>query len=138
MGRWPDQHDCIARGKISKGSRAEVEGTFILSFFSANQVEPSYALIATATDYDSWREQEEAVTTAKVLETLEVNADTSRVVAQKILDDLHTAITDPNNGDIFLEEIGKMQSSIMTQSAAQKQEDRDKLAFVLPEYFRCS
>jgi len=67
-----------------------------------------------------------------------VNADTSRVVAQKILDDLHTAITDPNNGDIFLEEIGKMRSSIMSQSAAQKQEDRDKLAFVLPEYFRCS
>lgn len=137
MGRWSDQHDCIARGKISKGSRAEVRGAFSSSF-GTDQLEPSYALIATATDYDSWREQEEAVTTAKVLETLEVNADTSRVVAQKILDDLHTAITDPNNGDIFLEEIGKMRSSIMSQSAAQKQEDRDKLAFVLPEYFRCS
>lgn len=66
-----------------------------------------------------------------------MNADTSRVVAQKILDDLHTAINDPNNGHI-LEEIGKMRSSIMPQSAAQKQEDRDKLAYILPEYFRCS
>ncbi|KAL9712347.1 S-methyl-5-thioadenosine phosphorylase [Leucoagaricus gongylophorus] len=101
----------------------------------AREAELSYALIATATDYDSWREQEEAVTAARVLETLKANADTSRIVAETILDDLHAAITDPNNGDIFLEEVGKMQFSIMPQSATQKQEDRDKLAFVLPEYF---
>ena len=39
---------------------------------------PSYALIATATDYDAWRENEEAVTVAEVIKTLHTNAETSR------------------------------------------------------------
>ncbi|KAJ3575703.1 hypothetical protein NP233_g919 [Leucocoprinus birnbaumii] len=101
----------------------------------AREAELSYALIATATDYDSWREQEEAVTAAEVFKTLKANADTSRLVAETILDDLQAAITDPNNGHIFLEEVGKMKFSIMPRSVKQKQEDRDKLAFVLPDYF---
>lgn len=95
----------------------------------------SYALIATATDYDSWREQEEAVTAAEIFKTLKANADTSRLVAETILDDLQAAITDPENGHIFLEEVGKMKFSIMPRSVKQKQEDREKLAFILPEYF---
>lgn len=95
----------------------------------------SYALVATATDYDSWREQEEAVTAAEVFKTLKANADTSRLVAETILDDLQAAITDPENGHIFLEEAGKMKFSIMPQSGKQKQEDREKLAYILSEYF---
>jgi len=101
----------------------------------AREAELSYALISTATDYDSWRLQEETVTTADVLKTLKANADTSRLVAESVLDDLQAAITDPENGHIFLEEVGKMKFSIMPRSANQKQEDREKLAFVLPEHF---
>ena len=40
----------------------------------------SYALIATATDYDAWRSNEEAVTVAEVIKTLHTNAETSRCV----------------------------------------------------------
>ncbi|KXN88363.1 S-methyl-5'-thioadenosine phosphorylase [Leucoagaricus sp. SymC.cos] len=101
----------------------------------AREAELSYALIATATDFDSWREQEEVVTAAEVLKTLKANADTARLVAETILDDLQAAITDPNNGHIFLEEVGKMKFSIMPHSIKQKAEDREKLAYVLPEYF---
>jgi len=101
----------------------------------AREAELSYALIATATDYDSWRLQEEAVTAADVFKTLKTNADTSRLVAESILGDLQAAITDPENGHIFLEEVGKMKFSIMPRSVQQKQEDRDKLTYVLPEYF---
>jgi 5'-methylthioadenosine phosphorylase len=95
----------------------------------------SYALIATATDYDSWREQEEAVTASEVFKTLKANADISRHVAEAILDDLQAAITNPSNDRIFLEETSKMKFSIMPRSAQQKDEDRAKLAYVLPEYF---
>jgi len=94
----------------------------------------SYALIATATDYDSWRPASTSVTAAEVFKTLKANADTSRLVAATVLDDLQAAITG-NDAQVFLEELGGMKYSIMPRSEKQKQEDRDKLAYILPEYF---
>ena len=92
-----------------------------------------YALIATATDYDSWRPNTEAVTAAEVFKTLQSNADTSRHVAAKILGDLHDAAS---KGDILTEEVGSMKFSIMPQTPGQKEDDIRKLSYVLPEYFQ--
>lgn len=92
-----------------------------------------YALIATSTDYDSWRPNTEAVTAAEVFKTLRSNADTSRHVAAKILEDLHDAAS---KGDILTEEVGSMKFSIMPWSEGQKEEDVRKLSYVLPEYFQ--
>ncbi|KAJ3503770.1 hypothetical protein NLJ89_g8284 [Agrocybe chaxingu] len=100
----------------------------------AREAELSYALIATATDYDSWRPHTDAVTAAEVFKTLKANADTSRLVAETVLDDLHIALTG-DEASIFLEEVGSMKFSIMPRSVKQKPEDRKKLAFILPEYF---
>ncbi|KAF8075738.1 nucleoside phosphorylase domain-containing protein [Lyophyllum atratum] len=100
----------------------------------AREAEISYALVATATDYDSWRPQSEAVTAAEVFKTLKANADTSRLVAATILEDLHIAISTEGQG-LLLEEVGSMQFSIMPRSEKQNPEDRKKLAFILPEYF---
>ncbi|EPQ59838.1 Methylthioadenosine phosphorylase [Gloeophyllum trabeum ATCC 11539] len=98
----------------------------------AREAELGYALIATATDYDSWRPHEGSVTAAEVFKVLQANADTARHVAATILDDLHAAALE---GDILTEEIGSMKFSIMPRSEKQKDEDRKKLAYVLPEYF---
>lgn len=92
----------------------------------------SYALIATVTDYDSWRPNAEAVTAAEVFKTLRENAETSRHVAGTILQELHATVL---QGDILSEEVGSMQSSIMPRSAQQTQADRDRLRYVLPAYF---
>lgn len=92
----------------------------------------SYALIATVTDYDSWRPNTEAVTAAEVFRTLRANAETSRHVAGTILQELHAAA---QQGDILSEEVGSMQLSIMPRSAEQRREDRDKLRYILPTYF---
>lgn len=92
----------------------------------------SYALIATATDYDSWRPHEGAVTAAEVFKTLKANADTSRHVAATILQELHAAALE---GDILTEEVGSMAFSIMPRSEQQKPEDREKLRYILPTYF---
>lgn len=92
-----------------------------------------YALIATATDYDSWRPNTEAVTAAEVFKTLRTNADTSRHVAAKILEDLHDAAS---KGDILTEEVGSMKFAIMPRNEGQKEEDVHKLSYVLPEYFQ--
>jgi len=98
----------------------------------AREAEISYALIATVTDYDSWRPNSEVVTTAEVLKTLKSNAETSRHVAATILQELHEATL---LGDILSEEVGSMQFAIMPRSEHQKQEDREKLRYILPAYF---
>ena len=106
------------------------ESSFFARYYS--QRDRSYALIATATDYDSWREEESSVTAADVFKTLQTNADVSRKVAYTVLDDLHAAAAD---GHILTETVGSMKFSIMPRSAGQKDEDKEKLKFILPEYF---
>jgi len=98
----------------------------------AREAEISYALIATATDYDSWRPHEEAVTVAEVFQTLKANADAARLVAAKVLEALHRAV---EHGDILSEEQGSMKFSIMPRVDGQKEEDLVKLRYILPEYF---
>jgi len=98
----------------------------------AREAELGYALIATATDYDSWRPHSEVVTASQVIQTLQANANTSRHVAAAILEDLHVAA----QGDLLTEEKGSMAFSIMPGSVDRKGEDVEKLAYILPEYFK--
>ncbi|KII90489.1 hypothetical protein PLICRDRAFT_157639 [Plicaturopsis crispa FD-325 SS-3] len=98
----------------------------------AREAELSYALVATATDYDSWRPHSEAVTAAEVFKTLQTNAETSRHVAATILEDLHAEALD---GGLLTEEVGAMRFAIMPRSEKQSDADRKKLAYVLPAYF---
>ncbi|KAH9949171.1 Methylthioadenosine phosphorylase [Amylocystis lapponica] len=98
----------------------------------AREAELSYALVATVTDYDAWRPHAASVTAAEVFKTLQANARVSRHVAATILDELHAAAAD---GELLTEEVGSMKLSIMPRSGQQKEEDRAKLRYVLPEYF---
>ncbi|KAI0771672.1 Methylthioadenosine phosphorylase [Trametes elegans] len=98
----------------------------------AREAELGYALIATVTDYDSWRENESAVTAAEVFKTLHANAQLSRHVAAAVLEDLNAAAAE---GDLLNEEIGSMKFSIMPRSVQQKEEDRAILRYILPTYF---
>jgi len=98
----------------------------------AREAELGYALIATSTDYDSWRPNTDAVTTDEVLKTLRSNADTSRHVAVNILENLHDAAS---KGDILTEAVGSMKFSIMPRSEGHNEEDIRKLSHVLPEYY---
>lgn len=96
-------------------------------------------MIATATDYDSWRPHSDVVTAAEVFKTLQANADTSRHVAATVLDELHQVIDGETNGvsgaELLLEEVGSMKNSIMPRSEKAKEEDIKKLGFILPQYF---
>ncbi|KAI9059072.1 Methylthioadenosine phosphorylase [Trametes sanguinea] len=98
----------------------------------AREAELGYALIATVTDYDSWREEENVVTAAEVFKTLHANAKLSRHVAAAVLEDLNAEAA---QGDLLTEELGSMKFSIMPRSGEQKEEDREKLRFILPAYF---
>ncbi|KAK0490261.1 nucleoside phosphorylase domain-containing protein [Armillaria novae-zelandiae] len=94
----------------------------------------AYALIATATDYDAWRPHSDTVTAAEVFKTLKANAETSRLVAATVLDELHAAVS-ASGENFLLEQVGSMSFSIMPRSEKQDPEHRKKLAYVLPEYF---
>jgi len=95
----------------------------------AREAEIGYALIATATDYDSWRPHNEAITAAEIFKTLKQNADTSRHVAAAVLEDL---VKETN---LLEAETGSMKFSIMPRTAAPKASDIKKLSYVLPDYF---
>ncbi|KAG6826801.1 hypothetical protein H0H92_014360 [Tricholoma furcatifolium] len=105
----------------------------------AREAELGYALIATATDYDSWRPAEAGVTAADVFKTLKANAETSRYVAATVLEELAQGLAKPNDGEdilsILTEEAGSMQFSLMPRTQKQDPEVRKKLAYILPEYF---
>jgi 5'-methylthioadenosine phosphorylase len=92
----------------------------------------SYALIATATDYDSWRPHTDNVTVADVLKILQDNADTSRFAAATVLAKL---VSDPDLHNLISEQTGSMKYSIMPRTDAQTEDDKKKLAYILPEYF---
>jgi 5'-methylthioadenosine phosphorylase len=91
----------------------------------------SYALIATSTDYDSWRLNEAPVTVEEIMKTLKSNADTSRKLAAALLEDVSNAIA---KADVLTQAIGSMKFSITTAPHAQKPEDRKKLSYILPHF----
>jgi 5'-methylthioadenosine phosphorylase len=97
----------------------------------AREAELSYALVATATDYDCWRVGEAAVTVQEVFKTLTDNAETSRTVVGTILEELQTAV---NQDGILTNAVGSMRYSIVTSQDKISAEDRKKLSYILP-YF---
>ena len=88
-----------------------------------------------ATDYDAWRPHEDSVTVADVVKVMHDNADAARFIAATILEKLVTEIGGGSDADILSGEAGSMRFSIMPHSHHQREEDRKKLAYILPEYF---
>ncbi|KAJ6627834.1 nucleoside phosphorylase domain-containing protein [Mycena sp. CBHHK59/15] len=104
----------------------------------AREAELGYALIATSTDYDSWRPSEAGVTAADVFKTLQANAATSRFVAAYVLEELARGINDGQDLlSILSEEEGSMNLSMMRRSRAEQDfpEAAKQLAYILPNYF---
>ncbi|KAJ7202888.1 nucleoside phosphorylase domain-containing protein [Mycena pura] len=93
----------------------------------AREAEISFALIATATDYDAWRPHEAGVTAAEVGAILKQNADTSRHVAAHVIESLLAA-----DVSLLAEEAGSMRFALMSSPSAHKSVE---LAYILPEYF---
>ncbi|KAJ7768900.1 Methylthioadenosine phosphorylase [Mycena metata] len=96
----------------------------------AREAEISFALIATATDYDAWRPHEAGVTAAEVGKILRNNADTSRHVAAHVIERLLAA-----DKALLAEESGNMRFAFMAAPGAHK---NAALAYILPEYFEAA
>ncbi|KAH6873660.1 S-methyl-5'-thioadenosine phosphorylase [Coprinopsis sp. MPI-PUGE-AT-0042] len=91
-----------------------------------------YALIAMATDYDSWRPAEGVVTAHDVMQTMHDNSAAAKLVVSSILEDLHSVV-DKHHKSLS----GAEKDAIIAEEEALLSErgDRKKLAFILPEHF---
>ncbi|KAF8748334.1 hypothetical protein RHS01_10943 [Rhizoctonia solani] len=128
---WRDRSSRLAESNMYRAWGGDIINMSVLPEAKlAREAEISYALVATATDYDAWRVSEEPVTVAEVYKTLSNNADRSRKITATILEELHEIV---ERGDVLTSAEGGMQYSLITRDWPE--EDRKKLAFVLPKYF---
>jgi 5'-methylthioadenosine phosphorylase len=69
---------------------------------------------------------------AEVMATLHANAEASKIVTEAILAEAHEAVS---SGKVLSAAKGAMEYSIVTKKSLWPEEDRRKLAFILP-YFK--
>ncbi|GAA5906835.1 hypothetical protein JCM6882_006842 [Rhodosporidiobolus microsporus] len=98
----------------------------------AREAELAYALVATSTDYDAWREGEEVVTVEAVMKVLKTNAELSKHITAQILGAVHDAVASKQVG---ASAEGSMRYSLMTPHKEVDPEELYKLKYLLPAYF---
>lgn len=97
----------------------------------AREAELSYILIATATDYDAWRESSEAVDVAEVLQSLHANSKASQVVTKALVDEVSAAVSG-DDSEVFSNMNGSMKTNIMTNPEHLSTEVKQRLRYILP------
>ena len=94
----------------------------------AREAEISYALLATATDYDCWKEDEEDVSVEAVVAVVKGNAELASSIVQKISD----VLPEVSNAA----SLSAAQYCIMTAPEAIPTQTKEKLATLYGKYFR--
>jgi len=94
----------------------------------ARELEICYQMICMSTDYDSWRESDEAVTAAEILKVLGENSQNANKLLQVLLPDLIESHTECNLK-------GSVKNAILTAAEKRPPAAKKKLNKVLPGYF---
>ncbi|CAI2183450.1 10267_t:CDS:2 [Funneliformis geosporum] len=97
----------------------------------AKELEIAYQMVCMSTDYDCWRQGEEAVTVEAVMKVMSQNSAQAKRLLEAILPDLEQALKDGKFESIK----GHASYSFVTTREARKAEQVKKLKYVLPEYF---
>ncbi|MES0488351.1 MAG: S-methyl-5'-thioadenosine phosphorylase [Leptospirales bacterium] len=95
----------------------------------ARELEMSYQMVCMSTDYDSWRESEEAVTTDQILKTVHENTENAKKVIQDMLPDFLPRVGKDSHWK------GSVKFGILTSPHKRSEEDRLRLNALLPGYF---
>jgi 5'-methylthioadenosine phosphorylase len=78
-----------AESRLHQGWGADLIGmTQVTEARLAREAELCYACIALVTDYDAWREEEEGVDAASVLEVMHANVDKAQALLRKVVPQL--------------------------------------------------
>ncbi len=96
----------------------------------AREAELCYATLALATDYDSWREGEEAVTAAEVVATLQRNVALAREVVR------NAALAFSRLGPRTCSCARALDGAVMTAPAQISPQARARVALLLGDRFR--
>lgn len=99
----------------------------------AREAELSYVLIATATDYDAWRETSDVVDVTEVLQSLNANVQASNVVTKALVDKISALVSD-DDSEYFSKMNGSMKNNIMTKPEHLPTHVKDRLRYLLPWY----
>ncbi|KAJ1993124.1 S-methyl-5-thioadenosine phosphorylase [Coemansia spiralis] len=101
----------------------------------AREAEITYAIVCMSTDYDAWRESEQPVTVAEVMNTMKGNAANAKTLLLSVLPDLeHAVYTDPEMG-LTKPEAGSMQYAFQQSPDKQQSEGKLILRYIFPNYF---
>lgn len=92
----------------------------------AREAEMCYGMIALSTDYDCWREDEEAVTVEMVLETMAKNIEAAKKVLAKAIETIETKDCPCHSS---------MQYAVMTDKSLWPASTKRKLHEILKKYF---
>ncbi|KAK9447805.1 nucleoside phosphorylase domain-containing protein [Limtongia smithiae] len=98
----------------------------------AKEAEISYQMICMSTDYDAWREGEEAVTVETVVSHLKANSANANSFAIAVLELLEVEI---KNGTVATDLLGSMRFSVSTAPGHISRAMLEKMHFLLPSYW---
>ncbi|KAG0235075.1 hypothetical protein BGW42_005868 [Actinomortierella wolfii] len=98
----------------------------------AREAEIAYQMICMSTDYDCWKEHEEAVTVEAVVANLRANSDNAQRLLAAILPGLQKCIED---GSAVEGLKGSMRFACMTAPEKRNPELVQKLEYLLPGYY---
>lgn len=98
----------------------------------AKEAEISYQMICMSTDYDAWREGEEAVTVETVVSNLKANSSNATLLIEEIIEHIEPEIL---NGNIGQDLKGSMKFAVSTSPAGRNPELVKKLEFLHPGYY---
>ena len=95
----------------------------------ARELEISYQMVCMSTDYDSWRESEEAVTADEIMKVVHHNMDN----AKKIIKDMMPVFV--KRGMVSSRLKGSVKFGILTDPAKRDKGAKERLNQLLPGYF---
>ncbi|KAJ2522852.1 S-methyl-5-thioadenosine phosphorylase [Coemansia sp. RSA 1939] len=101
----------------------------------AREAEITYAIVCMATDYDAWRESEESVTVAEVMNTMKGNVTNAKSLLIAALPDLEKAVYDDAEMLLTKRETGSMQYAFQQTPDKQPSEGKLRLRYIFPQYF---
>ncbi|MGH9749532.1 MAG: S-methyl-5'-thioadenosine phosphorylase [Candidatus Polarisedimenticolia bacterium] len=121
------QFSTRAESHMFRALHADVIGmTNVQEVRLAREAEICYATLAMVTDYDCWRDDEEAVTVEEVVARLQDNAAMAQAIVTRVLDRLPAARTCPC--------AGALANAILTEPARIPAAARERLAPIVGRY----
>ncbi|KAJ3048564.1 hypothetical protein HK097_010429 [Rhizophlyctis rosea] len=100
----------------------------------AREAEIAYQMVCMSTDYDCWKEHEEAVTVEAVIANLGANGDNAKRLVEAVIPALAKALEEGSLKSVEALK-GSNRFAVITSKEKRNPEQVNKLEYILPGYF---